>query len=527
MANAAALVTILSVLSPLAGLFLEISLAWKFGASGTVDAFRTAYLLIGFGTQLFVGFLLPHIIVPVISRYRAGGNEGAGWRVALTFGQALTFAALLFAAWVLAYPAPLSHVLAPGLRGDSLTQSLSLIRLFAVAFSIVLWCGVVTGILHVHQIFVLPLVSQMICNLSIAAGVFLCAGRGTAGIVIGSSFGFGVMLLLHVYALVRIARQTGIPLFSKFRPALVADVAAVFRQSVPLLVLALAGMAGTAILTSSISRLSTGSLAIFGYASKLQMIVLFGSGSLATVIFPALAGAFARREEQIFSQLATRGVRMVLLLTVPLTGLAYVLREPLVNIVFDRGALSPKDLAMVAHLFAILLFQAPASAIGFLLLKVFFAHGDTRSPAVFHLLFPLALYLMVPVAIGSFGGSGILAALDLVSWLVTLSLLFYAIARYRIIEWRPLGRFCVMLAIFSAVLALPAVGVHHVFRLLGPPRFSLSVAELSAAAGLVAPLAFFASRALSLGEAREIENFLVWRFRWQERFAHLGGFSKC
>jgi putative peptidoglycan lipid II flippase len=512
-ANAAALVTVLSVLSPAAGLFLEVSLAWKFGASGPVDAFRTAYLLIGFGSQLFMGLLLPHIVVPLVAGYRARGQEEAGWRLAISFGQILTLAGLLFAAWVFLYPAPLSHLLAPGLHGVSLAQSLSLMRFFALAFAAVLWCGVVTGILYVHHVFALPLLSQLICSLSIASGVLLYGNRGTLGIASGACFGFGVMLVLHLNALVRIARRTGIPLLAVFRPAPRRDVAAVLIRSVPLLALAFSGMVSTAILNNAVSRFPAGSLALYGYASKLVTVVLFASASLATVMFPIFSDASARGDWGQFSRSGTRGIRMVLLLTVPLAAVTYMLREPLVRAAFDRGALSPGDVALVTHLFAILLYHAPASALGFLLLKIYFARGDTRAPAALHLLFPLALYLTIPGAIALYGGPGILIAFDVVAWLVPLSLLVYGIARYRIAEWRPLGRFCVTLAIFSTALALVAAGVDRFFRFLGPRHFLLNITDLAVASGAALLAALLLSRKLAIAEAHEIEGFLAWRFR--------------
>lgn len=512
-ANAAALVTVLSVLSPTAGLFLEISLAWKFGASGAVDAFRTAYLLIGFGSQLFMGLLLPHIVVPLISAYRARGEEEAGWRLAVSFSQILTLAGLLFAVWVFFFPAPLSHVLAPGLVGSALTEALSLIRFFAVAFAVVLWCGVVTGILYVHHVFALPLVSQLICNLSIAGGVLLYRGGGTLGIAIGACLGFGIMLALHAGALVQIARRTGISLRTVFRLAPGRDVSTVFIKSIPLLVLAFAGMAASTIANNEVSRLATGSLALYGYASKLIIIVMFASGALATVMFPIFSDACARGDWDQFARSSGRGIRMVLLLTVPLAAVTFVLREPLVHAAFDRGALSQADLGLVVYLFAILLFHAPASALGFLLLKIYFARGDTRTPAMAHLMFPIALYLMIPAALALYGGPGILIAFDVVAWLVPLTLLVYGVARYRIAEWGPLGRFCLTLAVFSAAVGLAAAAVDRGLQLLGPRHFFLNVADLVAASGVALFVAVWLSRKLAIAEAHEIERFLAWRFR--------------
>src|SRR5205807_4786267 len=69
-ARAAATLSGLAVLSPLAGLAVEIALAWRFGASPTADAFRIGMLLLVFGQQLFVIQILPHAVVPVFAEYR-------------------------------------------------------------------------------------------------------------------------------------------------------------------------------------------------------------------------------------------------------------------------------------------------------------------------------------------------------------------------------------------------------------------------------------------------------------------------
>jgi len=80
--RSAAILTVLSVLSPFSGLLMEMVLAWGYGASGVVDAFRIASLLLVLGNQLFFGYLLPHVTVPLFSEYRAQkdlNTRDGGW----------------------------------------------------------------------------------------------------------------------------------------------------------------------------------------------------------------------------------------------------------------------------------------------------------------------------------------------------------------------------------------------------------------------------------------------------------------
>jgi peptidoglycan biosynthesis protein MviN/MurJ (putative lipid II flippase) len=57
----------LSVLSPVAGLAVEMALAWRFGTSAVVDAYRVTVLLVVFVQQLFVTAILPFVIVPIFA----------------------------------------------------------------------------------------------------------------------------------------------------------------------------------------------------------------------------------------------------------------------------------------------------------------------------------------------------------------------------------------------------------------------------------------------------------------------------
>src|SRR5260370_39977364 len=94
MAKSIFTVTALSLLTPMIGLGVESAVAWRFGVSPTVDAYRTAYLIINLGTTLFFGQFLPSVVVPLVAQHCAKGEEELGWRLALSLGQLITFLTL-------------------------------------------------------------------------------------------------------------------------------------------------------------------------------------------------------------------------------------------------------------------------------------------------------------------------------------------------------------------------------------------------------------------------------------------------
>src|SRR4051794_12904640 len=76
-ADRAAVVAILSFVSPVTGLALEMIVAWKFGTSEVVDGFRVAWLITLLATQA-IWQISPHVLVPLLASARARGGEGEG-----------------------------------------------------------------------------------------------------------------------------------------------------------------------------------------------------------------------------------------------------------------------------------------------------------------------------------------------------------------------------------------------------------------------------------------------------------------
>src|SRR3989454_5330676 len=155
-ARAAATLSGLAVLSPLAGLAVEIALAWRFGASPTVDAFRIGMLLLVFGQQLFVIQILPHAVVPVFAEYRGRGQEKEAWHVVLSVANLLLVPAILFSVLVFFHPEPIVGLLAPGLAGEGRGTAAGVVRWFLAPASLLVLDGVAGGGVVAAQEFFVP-----------------------------------------------------------------------------------------------------------------------------------------------------------------------------------------------------------------------------------------------------------------------------------------------------------------------------------------------------------------------------------
>lgn len=509
--RSAAMLTLLSVLSPVAGLAMEMTLAWRYGASGMVDAFRVAALLGSLGLALFFGYLLPHVVVPMFADCRAKGMEQEAWRLAFTVAVALSAISLPLIGWVWFYPEMLAGLLGPGLSATGQADAELLLRCFGLAFLLMAWAGVASGILHAYRVFWPAALAQLLPNICIVLSVLLAGEAAGAGVLaFGLLLGYAAALVPFVHGLSRIGKVLPIRLAACLRPASAATLRQALHLSLPLLATILVGQWGIVVVNRALSEMPPGTLADFGYAWKLLMLAGLLPAALATVIFPAFSDAHANRDTAELSRLAMRALRMTLLLTLPLAMFLWVERTPLVGLIFGRGGMSEAALDETGRLFAILLVGAPVGALGAALSKVAFSMQDTKSPAVVALLSAIALTLFVPGAAESAGAEGVMWAFSLVSWGGGLGMLGYQIVRYRLISVSEVIRYSSLLSVLSVLAVLPVMMLRAGFAMLSP---GFAWVELTLGGTLFLVTAYALSRLLKIGETTEIWAYAQWQVR--------------
>jgi len=154
-----------------------MALAWRFGASATVDAFRISVLVVLVGQQLFV--LLPNVIVPVFAAYRAKRAESEAWEAALSAANLLVVPPAVLALIVFVRPEPCSSP-----RSGSRSRGRTIGRLFRPLVHggcvPLVWSGIIAGVLAAYDIFWLPAASQLLGNMVLVGMIVLC-GRDWGG----------------------------------------------------------------------------------------------------------------------------------------------------------------------------------------------------------------------------------------------------------------------------------------------------------------------------------------------------------
>ena len=377
-ARAAGLVMALFVVSRALGLAREMVISGQFGTSGNLDAYLAAFRLPDLIFQIIAGGALGSAFIPTFASYLGRDDQQGAWRLAsavinlvLLLTAALSVLAAIAAPWLVA------GLIAPGFNPEQQALTVRLMRIMLVTPAIFGVSGVVMGILNARQHFLLPAVAPILYNLGIIAGaIFLAPAMGVYGLALGVAVGAAGHLLVQVPGLIRHKLRYA-PILGMHDPG----VHEVGRLMVPRMVGLAAVQLNFLVNTTLASGLAAGSLAALNYAWLLMLLPqgVFAQ-AVATAAFPtfSLQVAQGQRDEMRASLAAT--LRAVLYLTVPAAAGLLVLRVPLTQLLFERGAFAADSTRLVAWALACYALGLPAHSLVEIVVRAFYALHDTKTP---------------------------------------------------------------------------------------------------------------------------------------------------
>ena len=508
-ARSATALTVLSGLSPAAGVVVEMALAWRFGASATVDAFRISVLVVLVGQQLFV--LLPNVIVPVFAAYRAKRAESEAWEAALSAANLLVVPSAVLALIVFVRPEPVVHLLGPGLDREGARSAVFFVRWFMVACVPLVWSGIIAGVLAAYDIFWLPAASQLLGNMVLVGMIVLC-GRdwGGTSLVVGvliASCASWALFLARLAALMHDVgvRPTG--WFSARHPG----VGHALRLGLPVLGAVLIGQWTAAVINRVLSHLEVGTLATFGYAWKMGQMVSLFPGALAAVLLPRFAESWHSSREGEFRETCTKALRMALFLALPTTCVFFVLRRPIVMLLFERGEFAAEAGEAVARLFGLLLLGAPGLVAFVYIQKMFYAVQAMWVPFWTQLGVAVLWTVLAPAVAARFAADGVALMCAALTWISCGALLVLLHRMYGSLSMKELAVFSAKvgpLAVISALLG--GQGANVIQRFSGSGTWSLIV-TIAAGVGLASVIFYGVTVRWGFPEALESQRYLHWQ----------------
>ncbi|OWQ88748.1 murein biosynthesis integral membrane protein MurJ [Roseateles aquatilis] len=386
----ASVVSVFTLLSRVTGLVREQMVAGLFGANAMTDAFQVAFRIPNMLRRLFAEGAFSQAFVPALAGARAKDGDEATRSLIDAVATVLLWALLATCAIGVVGAPLLVWALGAGLPDQAHDAAVVMTRWMFPYIGCMSLVALAAGVLNTWKRFIVPAVTPVLLNLSsIAAGYGLAPVLGEWGyrpiyaLAIGVMVGGVLQLALQVPALLRLGLMPRFALsFAGLRRAASNEgVHRVLRQMGPA-VLGV-GVAQLSLLINTQIAISVGEGAAswLTYADRLMEFptALLGV-ALGVVLTPQLAASQARGEAAEYSALLDWGLRMALLLALPCAVALLVFAEPLVAVLYQRGAFHSADVAHTAR--AVMGYGV--GLMGLVGIKVlapgFYARQDTRTP---------------------------------------------------------------------------------------------------------------------------------------------------
>ncbi|WP_416307571.1 murein biosynthesis integral membrane protein MurJ [Neptunicella sp. SCSIO 80796] len=430
------IVSSMTFLSRIMGLTRDVIVANLLGAGGTADVFLLANKIPNFLRRLFAEGAFAQAFIPMLSEVHHQNDEQQlrlfVARIAGTLGTLVMLVtllgvigspilAMLFAnGWFIDY-------LNDGPDADKYELTALMLKITFPYLFFVTLTALSGAILNTLNKFAVAAFTPVLLNVAIiSAALFLSPNLETPAI--GLAWGVFLGGLIQFIFQIPFLAQTGLlvkPQWGWHDP----QVSRVRKLMIPALFGVSVSQINLLFDTFIASYLQDGSISWLYYSDRLLEfpLGLFGI-AIATVILPTLSRNHAAQDHVKFSGNMDWSVKMVCLLGIPAATGLIVLAEPMLLVLFQRGAFTPVDATMASYS----LIAYATGLLSFMLIKVlapgFYSRQDVKTPVKFGIWAMLANMGFNVIFAYQYGYVGLAIATSL-SALLNVSLLYQRLHR--------------------------------------------------------------------------------------------------
>lgn len=351
-----------------------IVVARQFGAGDAMDAFLVAYILPNFAASLIAGSFSAAFMPTYIKVREREGAEAAQRLFSST--MTVTIALLLAFTVLLAAIGPfLLHLLGSSFGPSKLALTRDLFYLLLPTLIISGIAAVWTSVLNAGERFALaaflpalPSIGSMILVIALAKhiGIYATAAGTLTGITTQAAM-LGWSLKRH-----RVSLRWERPVFDEHTREVARQYAPMIAGALimgvsPLVDQAMAAMLGK----GAVSQLSYGTRVVTIVTSVVTM-------GLGTAVLPYFSKMTALEDWAAIRHTLKTYIKLIALTTIPFTFLLVILSEPIVRLLYQRGAFTPADTVVVTRVQIMLLLQIPFYSLGILAVRLISALKANR-----------------------------------------------------------------------------------------------------------------------------------------------------
>ena len=412
-----------TLLSRIFGFLRDILIANFLGAGAVADAFFVAFRFPNLFRRLFAEGAFAAAFVPIFS----ASIEKDGRNEALEFAnQAFTVLAIILLVFVALMEVVMPWamiVLAPGFEG--VEGKMEMATVFSrIAFPYLLFISLVSlqsGVLNSIHRFAAAAAAPVLLNLTFISAMLAFPGDSAhTGLVL--SWAVSVAGVVQFIWLVYHCRREGYPL-RFIRPRLSPKVRVLGQRILPVVFGASLYQINLLIGTILATLVADGAVSYLYYADRVTQLPLGVVGvAVGTALLPTLSRQLAAKQDAAAMSSQNRGLEFALLLTLPAMAALVAMPEPIIRVLFERGAFDAQAVSATSQALVAYSVGLPAYVLIKVLTPGFFAREDTKTPVRIAIFAMLANIIMNLIFMRYWGHVGIAYASSISAWANALAL---------------------------------------------------------------------------------------------------------
>lgn len=411
-----------TLLSKVFGLLREILIAQAYGTTQEAVAFSTASRIPILLFDFVIGGVISSTFIPVFNEYLQREGKPAAMRFANLYVNTVLFITIIITVLGVTFSSGLIRIIAPDIPENTkiLAQLLS-----NILFPMIIFTGLAysfVGLLQSFGEFNIPSIISLVSNgVMILYFPTLQKSFGIVGLAVAMLIGWGLQMLIQVPSLKKFG-------FS-YRPTLSfrdEGIRRAGRLAVPMLISTWVQPLCSLINMRLASNVEDGAgITAMDYAYKIYTLVVgIFSFVITNLLFPYLARASASNQEEEMHQLTVTALRVVAFIIAPIMVLFFLLSEPIISLIYERGVFGAHQVTMTATALRFYALGMVAIAFCEIFNKFFFACQDSKTPMKTS-VFSIAVNILLSVLLFRLIGFAGLAVATAIASIVNAMALFF------------------------------------------------------------------------------------------------------
>ncbi|MCR1935242.1 murein biosynthesis integral membrane protein MurJ [Clostridium tepidum] len=413
-------VMLLIILGKVFALIRDSLIAAKFGATNITDIYTFSVGIVSLLTTISYG--LTTTFIPIHTENLESGNKKESNKFVNNVLNTFSIGTIILTILMIIFAKYIIYIFGPGFHKDLIifNMSIKITRIMLLSLIFISLQSVITGVLQSHKQFLEPAAMAMVSNIiHIIYLVFLASNYGMVGFAIAIVLGFFAQFIINIPKYKKMGYK-----YSTYIDLEDSKTRQMFKLTMPVIISTSVIQLSSVINRAFATTIFGGAATILDNANKINTLAyeVFAIG-IAMIVYPTLSELAAKNDKKQYKVELGRAINIILVIMVPAAVGIAILREPLINIIFKRGAFSNEAAYLTSQ--ALLLFTPAMIAYGVrdILNKAFYAIKDTKTPMINSFIGIIINIVINVLLIKYLGVSGLTLATSISAIIITIIML--------------------------------------------------------------------------------------------------------